>query len=177
MLWRDGGRFRLKPTTPALSRGRNEIRARSAAHRQSSRRQPNRIGRVARAQVKNSISAQITLIGVEPLHRIRQSVVIAMASGLQNALSSIRRVCLYAGAAFQQLLKDHGMTCSMSRKGDCWDNVVVVRRWRRDDAREVAMFVGFAHVKRALRASNSGSRNAECRSNSASIGLLRAGGK
>ena len=28
----------------------------------------------------------------------------------------------YAGAAFQQLLKDHGMTCSMSRKGDCWDN-------------------------------------------------------
>lgn len=31
----------------------------------------------------------------------------------------------YAGAAFQQLLKDHGMTCSMSRKGDCWDNAVV----------------------------------------------------
>src|SRR5450755_3058130 len=50
MLWRDGRRFRLKPTSPALSRGRNEIRARSAAHRQSSRRQPNRIGRVARAR-------------------------------------------------------------------------------------------------------------------------------
>jgi putative transposase len=31
----------------------------------------------------------------------------------------------YAGTAFQQLLKDHGMTCSMSRKGDCWDNAVV----------------------------------------------------
>src|SRR5450755_1563040 len=31
----------------------------------------------------------------------------------------------YAGEAFQKLLKDHGMTCSMSRKGDCWDNAVV----------------------------------------------------
>ncbi|HEY6620324.1 MAG TPA: integrase core domain-containing protein [Steroidobacteraceae bacterium] len=26
---------------------------------------------------------------------------------------------------FQQLLRDHGTVCSMSRKGDCWDNAVV----------------------------------------------------
>lgn len=31
----------------------------------------------------------------------------------------------YAGGDFQQLLKDHGMVCSMSRRGDCWDNAVV----------------------------------------------------
>ena len=31
----------------------------------------------------------------------------------------------YAAEAFQKLLKDHGMTCSMSRKADCWDNAVV----------------------------------------------------
>jgi transposase InsO family protein len=31
----------------------------------------------------------------------------------------------YAGDLFQQLLRDHGMICSMSRKGDCWDNAVV----------------------------------------------------
>ena len=31
----------------------------------------------------------------------------------------------YAGKAFQQLLSDHGMVCSMSRRGDCWDNAVV----------------------------------------------------
>ena len=31
----------------------------------------------------------------------------------------------YAGKAFQQLLRDHGMVCSMSRRGDCWDNAVV----------------------------------------------------
>jgi len=28
----------------------------------------------------------------------------------------------YASAEYQQLLKDHGMQVSMSRKGDCWDN-------------------------------------------------------
>ncbi len=28
----------------------------------------------------------------------------------------------YASARYQQLLKDHGMICSMSRKGNCWDN-------------------------------------------------------
>jgi transposase InsO family protein len=31
----------------------------------------------------------------------------------------------YAGAAFQKLLDDNGIVCSMSRKGDCWDNAVV----------------------------------------------------
>jgi len=28
----------------------------------------------------------------------------------------------YASAAFQQLLRDENITCSMSRKGNCWDN-------------------------------------------------------
>lgn len=31
----------------------------------------------------------------------------------------------YAAAAYQALLKQHAITCSMSRKGDCWDNAVV----------------------------------------------------
>lgn len=31
----------------------------------------------------------------------------------------------YASRAYQQLLKANGMVCSMSRKGDCWDNAVV----------------------------------------------------
>jgi transposase InsO family protein len=30
----------------------------------------------------------------------------------------------YASAEYQALLAQHGMTCSMSRKGDCWDNAV-----------------------------------------------------
>jgi transposase InsO family protein len=28
----------------------------------------------------------------------------------------------YASGDYQALLEEHGMTCSMSRKGDCWDN-------------------------------------------------------
>jgi transposase InsO family protein len=31
----------------------------------------------------------------------------------------------YAGCDYQKLLKSHGMICSISRKGDCWDNAVV----------------------------------------------------
>ena len=30
----------------------------------------------------------------------------------------------YAGGAYQALLAAHALTCSMSRKGDCWDNAV-----------------------------------------------------
>jgi len=31
----------------------------------------------------------------------------------------------YAGIKYQELLNQYGMSCSMSRKGDCWDNAVV----------------------------------------------------
>jgi len=31
----------------------------------------------------------------------------------------------YGGSEYQKLLKQYGMICSMSRKGDCWDNAVV----------------------------------------------------
>ena len=31
----------------------------------------------------------------------------------------------YAGSEYQKLLEQYSMTCSMSRRGDCWDNAVV----------------------------------------------------
>jgi putative transposase len=31
----------------------------------------------------------------------------------------------YASRDYQDLLEEHGMTCSMSRKGNCWDNAVM----------------------------------------------------
>ena len=31
----------------------------------------------------------------------------------------------YASYEYQKLLNTYGMVCSMSRKGDCWDNAVV----------------------------------------------------
>ncbi len=33
----------------------------------------------------------------------------------------------YAGEAYQLLLVQHGITVSMSRKGNCWDNAVMER--------------------------------------------------
>ena len=49
----------------------------------------------------------------------------------------------YAGATYQGLLERHGMRCSMSARGNCWDNAVMERfflnlkmerTWRRDYA-------------------------------------------
>lgn len=36
----------------------------------------------------------------------------------------------YACDAYQTLLSEHGMICSMSHKGNCWDNAVVERFFR-----------------------------------------------
>ena len=36
----------------------------------------------------------------------------------------------YASGQYQQLLKQHGMVCSMSRKGNCWDNAPTERFFR-----------------------------------------------
>ncbi|MFA0813648.1 IS3 family transposase, partial [Microbulbifer epialgicus] len=33
----------------------------------------------------------------------------------------------YASHAYQALLKQHGMVCSMSRRGNCWDNAPTER--------------------------------------------------
>ena len=35
----------------------------------------------------------------------------------------------YASDDYQQLLADHRVTCSMSGKGDCWDNAVIESFW------------------------------------------------
>ena len=35
------------------------------------------------------------------------------------------RGCQYASKDYQAVLQEHKMRCSMSRKGDCWDNAVV----------------------------------------------------
>lgn len=34
------------------------------------------------------------------------------------------RGCQYASAAYRKTLEAHGLVCSMSRKGNCWDNAV-----------------------------------------------------
>ena len=43
----------------------------------------------------------------------------------QGLLHHSDRGCQYASDAFQLALKKAGISCSMSRKGNCWDNAVV----------------------------------------------------
>lgn len=35
------------------------------------------------------------------------------------------RGCQYASQVYQDLLREHNITCSMSRKGNCWDNAMM----------------------------------------------------
>ena len=41
------------------------------------------------------------------------------------------RGCQYTSAAYRQHLKDHGMTASMSRRGNCHDNACAESFWAR----------------------------------------------
>lgn len=70
----------------------------------------------------------------------------------------------YASALYQALLAEHGLVCSMSRKGNCWDNAVaerfflnlkMERVWQRNYANQaearndiVAYIVGFYNSER-----------------------------
>jgi putative transposase len=42
-----------------------------------------------------------------------------------NALVHSDRGVQYRGNEYQETIKQHGMRCSMSRKGNCWDNAVM----------------------------------------------------
>ena len=61
----------------------------------------------------------------------RQLVIDAlrMALGCRNPgkdlLHHSDRGSQYASADYQKILKEHGMICSMSRKGNCYDNAVI----------------------------------------------------
>ena len=66
--------------------------------------------------------------------RMKKALVIRalmMAINLRKPLPGLihhsDRGSQYASDAYQALLKQHGMICSMSRKGNCWDNAPVER--------------------------------------------------
>ena len=47
----------------------------------------------------------------------------------QGLLHHSDRGVQYAGEDYQHLLQSHGIECSMSGKGDCWDNAVMESFW------------------------------------------------
>ena len=56
---------------------------------------------------------------------MRSSHPAANRSGLNRSGSSKNRGSTYASEDYQQRLDAHGITCSMSRTGDCYDNAVM----------------------------------------------------
>ena len=74
---------------------------------------------------------------------------LTMAQGQRNPAAGVLlhsdRGSQYASNAYQALLAQHGIVCSMSRKGNCWDNapmerfflsLKMERVWRRDYANQ-----------------------------------------
>ena len=69
------------------------------------------------------------IVGWSMLNRVKECLVIdALKMALfrrkisNGLLLHSDRGSQYAGDHFQQLLRDNGILCSMSRKGNCWDN-------------------------------------------------------
>jgi putative transposase len=58
----------------------------------------------------------------------------------------------YASLAYQKALKDAGLLCSMSRKGNCWDNAITESFFGRlkDECVHRHSFTSHAHAKRVL---------------------------
>lgn len=71
------------------------------------------------------------VVGWSMSERINRALVLDaldMAVGRRNPgrglIHHSDRGSQYASYDYQRVLKEHGMHCSMSRKGDCWDNAV-----------------------------------------------------
>ena len=71
------------------------------------------------------------VVGWSMSERIKTELVLnALKMALDQRVSDTKllhhsdRGCQYASRAYRKALKDNGITCSMSRKGDCWDNAV-----------------------------------------------------
>jgi putative transposase len=66
--------------------------------------------------MSESLSRELALRALDMAHRSRHP--------LPGLVHHSDRGCQYASADYRRELAAHGMVCSMSRKGDCWDNAV-----------------------------------------------------
>ena len=58
--------------------------------------------------------------------------------------------CTYASADYRTRLEQHGITCSMSRRGNCYDNAVIESWFSTVKSEEAERFESDAHAKEAL---------------------------
>jgi transposase InsO family protein len=58
--------------------------------------------------------------------------------------------CTYASEDYRLRLEQHGITCSMSRRGNCYDNAVIESWFSTVKSEEGERFESYAHAKEAL---------------------------
>jgi putative transposase len=58
--------------------------------------------------------------------------------------------CTYASEDYRTRLDQHGITCSMSRRGNCYDNAVIESWFSTVKSEEGERFESYAHAKEAL---------------------------
>jgi transposase InsO family protein len=58
--------------------------------------------------------------------------------------------CTYASEDYRTRLEQHGITCSMSRRGNCYDNAVIESWFSTVKSEEAERFESYAHAKEAL---------------------------
>ena len=58
--------------------------------------------------------------------------------------------CTYASEDYRARLEQHGITCSMSRRGNCYDNAVIESWFATVKSEEGERFESYAHAKAAL---------------------------
>lgn len=61
---------------------------------------------------------------------LNQAVILRQVTPETSLLFHSDQGCQYTSHAYQNMLSDLGMKASMSRKGNCWDNVVMERFFR-----------------------------------------------
>ena len=64
-------------------------------------------------------------------HLVLGALNMALAGHEAPSIHHSDRSCQYASTDYRERLSEHGVTCSMSRKGNCWDNAVVERFFSR----------------------------------------------
>jgi Integrase core domain len=58
--------------------------------------------------------------------------------------------CMYASDDYRSRLEQRGITCSMSRRGNCYDNAVIESWFSTVKSEEGERFESYAHAKAAL---------------------------
>lgn len=66
---------------------------------------------------RRSVGQELTLVALRGALRLRKP--------LAGLVHHSDRGMHYTATSYQRLLATHGIRCSMSRRGDCWDNAVV----------------------------------------------------